>query len=298
MRNAASRNRRSNWALFSFTSIPPKDLIRLTSITKHCDTKMTLLENNDRRYKKGDIRMGKSNSCARNGLFLWLDKLCRHVAESIKGMKNKPMMNTSAYAWLRTGLPKKELYIKDTDGKRISQSEYTCLYDLSALREVGENAYTLSGRANRQQAINDIMNIVGGLNKARKICPDMPFILTNVAALKFDYVEQDFNLGKIVTLHFRPKTPTRRMPLLQYDIQYHFSDDFFGSVSYSKDGVNRGNIILWIRKRAGVLTHANINHICWDINVRKSSAGEITIHSIDKHLNNDRISVYRARKLS
>lgn len=242
--------------------------------------------------------MGKSKSCARNRLLLWLDKLCRHAAESIKGKKNKPMLNTSACAWLKTGIPKKEPYIKDNDGKRISQSEYACLYDLSAVREVGENAYILGGRANRQQAINDIMTIVSGIKKARKICPDMPFILANVAALKFDYAEEDFNLGKIVTLRFRPKTPTGRMPLLQYDIYYHFSDDLFGSVSYSKDGVNRGNIILWSRKGAGVFAYADTNYICWYINVRKSSEGEITIHSIDKHLNYDRIPVYRARKPS
>lgn len=249
--------------------------------------------------------MARCKQCGRFGLFLQLNEydLCascqqlnRKIAECVANAITGSKLHTSAPAKVEPKYPKKATYIKDTDGKRISKKECTCLYDLSALLEVGANAYILGSNANKELAIKDIMRIVDGISDARTICPEIPAVDANVAALKFDYNEDDFDHGRIVAIRFCPKTPTGKQPLIQYGLGYRFNDDFFGEVHYSKDGLDRGSAIIWKRTRFETPTCIRIDGTCWAVNFKRHATGKISVYSINRNENGTKVPIYRAKK--
>nr|DAP80389.1 MAG TPA: hypothetical protein [Caudoviricetes sp.] len=249
--------------------------------------------------------MARCKQCGRFGLFLRLNEydLCascqqlnREIAESVARAitgSNSPII---APVKAETEYPKKPTYIKDEEGKRISKRECVCLYDLSALLEVGANAYILGSDENKEQAIKDIMEIVRALKKARTICPEIPEVEANISALKFDYTEDDFDNGRIVAIRFCPKTPTGKQPLIQYGINYRFSDAFFGSVYYSKDGMNRGSAIIQKKVRSETPLCVHIEVTGWTVNFRRHATGETDVHSIDRNDGGGvKVPMYRAK---
>lgn len=250
--------------------------------------------------------MGRCINCGRRGLFLRLDAygLCsscqeenRRIAEMAAHIITGSTTHITDPIQTESEYPKKSIYFKDSEGNRISKKEYPCVYDYSALLEVESNGYMLGSDTNKQQAVNDIMCIASGLEKAIEICPEIPFYKANASALKFDYIADDYYVGKISALRFCPKTPKGNLRTILYEMNYRFMEDLFGEISYSKNGLYGGKITIWKRKRIETPTSSRTEGTCWQVDLRKSDSGEIIVNSITRHSKcGNRELLYRAQK--